>query len=289
MAGCTSTWSGIWIVRPGHADAPPQTCDGGPIAALGTPRSTNDTRPPADGAVLVASQGLRGPWVQRGGELGGTVVGPSFGDHDEWAIIQPEGGDPYLSITRRDGALRLTLHAGCHGDGCTSADVEWLRGPRYFWLPEVLSSAQGAVIVAYDPELGQAGLGARVSPYMRRVAAGGLAVGLSAAYVDLGTRQRFAVNLVVEYDLSYLARSELGGNERRLQLAIGTEAGLGVAAAASDFGQALVLGAALDPYAELRFVPAPSVAIPVRVSVALQLAAQVSYHAELSAGIRVAW
>lgn len=284
--GCVPAWSARWKITKSPR-SPETLAERAPIAASGMAlKEPWEGPPPVDGAILYAAQGTH---EERDGRVVGSIVGPDFGGQSRWTIMRPEEGDDFLSISSRDGALRLTLHAGCGGDQCEPGDVRWLRGERHHWLPERMSAAYGEAILAYDVELGRAGVGARISPFLRRVSAGGLAIGVSLSYADFGVRQRFAITIAFFYDLSYLVRRELGGVHRPIEFGIGADAGLGVAALASDFGQALLLGAALDPYAELRVHPTADVAIPVRVGASFELATQSSYFLELSGGAEVAW
>lgn len=290
------------IVRPcaapssGPACAPLELGRGdAPIAVPGEapqrvgPSDLGDHPVTPDSAAVISSDG---PAVEPTGTIGAVLSAPAFGQSAQWTIFTDASGVSSLVHHHTDGSLALSVVSGCAiaGDAsCTTDDVAWARDLSYHWLPDLESTARALAVAAYDPELGRVGAGARFSPLMRRLASGGFAIGLSLAYVDFGLRQRFAVLGAFEYDLSYLIRSEVGGRHRTWNLVLGAEAGLAIVAVPSDFGHALLLGLALDPYAEVRFYLAPNVIVPVRFEIDVAITRETSWFPALATGLGVVW
>jgi len=118
---------------------------------------------------------------------------------------------------------------------------------------------------------------------------------LSEEAFDEG-RMRAAVNLALEYDLSYLWRGwnghgvERTGYQRPFALAVGVEVGLALDFASTDFGQSTALGLALDPYVEPRLVLEEGhLVIPLRIGAQLSVRGNVLSRLFAISGVGVTW
>lgn len=220
-----------------------------------------------------------------------SVYRARMGDRDrEWTRERLVEGHAYdvLHTTITIGSTTIDADHFCASSCADDELADWSNVDVHL-RDDLVSMARGSIGIAYSPDAAHAGLEIRLAPLMRRVSLGGFGVGLALSYADFGPRQRASFAAVLEYDFSWLARHYLGGSDRSWQLALGADVGLGLAFRPTDFGHAVELGLALDPYLELRILPSRQVAIPVRVSIPLQVSERTSYHVSASIGVGAAW
>lgn len=275
-------------IRDAGVDAPTEAGADAPAAA-----AAKILAPPPGGGASVFATTTDVPLSDRQGVVRRHLVGPTIAGSTEWREVTPPDAAPYLVLHARDGALHIEVQASCGvGDSsiCDSEDISWLDGLRYFWRPDLQSLAAATFSLAYDPDADRAGFAARVTPLLRRVNDGGLGLGFTLSYADVGARQRFGVLATIAFDLTNPFRREIGGMARRWQLAIGIDTGLGVDGWPTAFGmQALTFNWALDPFLDLRLLPIPDVGVSVRLGTTHSISAHPRTFLEASVGLEVLW